>query len=578
MLGLQHEAGTDDRRRPAGAVDGAAWRRVGGSARKMSLHKFSAFLGELKKRKVIRVAVAYVVVAWAIMEGGELIFQALGLPDWTVTLLVVLALLGFPLVVVLAWAFELTPDGLQRDRAGGDATSLQPLSAPASSPKPEAPPAPPSAAAVDRSHSIAVLPFEDMSEKQDLGYFCEGIAEEILNALGKIEGLRVASRMSSFHFGARSADIQEVGRKLNVIAVLEGSVRRAGERVRITAQLVNAADGYHLWSQRYDFDLADVFRIQEEIAASIADTLSLGMRPTAGGRHAKIAPMAYDFYLRGLSYFARHNTQDTLYARQMFQRAIDIEPEFGKAWAGLAYTYGFEYMYFNAARHNRDEAIRSSARALALAPDLPESHVSSGIAHCMAMDYAKADREFQTALQLDPGNYEAWYFFGRSKVHEGDLERAIELFEGAARVRPEDFQSKLLQAQLHVSLGHPERAVEVTREGLERARRCVDLNPDDMRAWNLGAFGLLRLGEKEEAERWMIRSLEAAPRDSIAHYNATCFYALAGEKEKALDCLERCLIKVGNISREWLEHDSDLDSLRGEPRFREIVDSLIGRN
>ena len=522
----------------------------------MSRQKFSSFLGELKKRKVIRVAVAYVIVAWAVMEGGDLIFEALRMPDWAVTLLVVFAILGFPLAMVLAWAYELTPDGLQRDRPSEPAGS-PPATAAATSAE----------AAADRGLSIAVLPFGDMSEKQDQGHFCEGIAED----------LHVASRMSSFHFGARSADIQEVGRKLKVGAVLEGSVRKSGERMRITAQLVNTADGYHLWSQSFDFKLEDVFRIQEEIASSIASTLRLTMKRSSADQGVKISPKAYDFYLRGLSYFAKHSAQDTIFARQMFQHAIDIEPDFGKAWAGLAYTYGFEYMYFNAARESREQALRSSARALELAPHLPESHVSSGIAHCMSMDYDKADAEFRTALQIDRSNYEAWYFYGRSKVHEGDLRRALELFNGAARVRPEDYQSLLLQAQLYVSLGEQDKAMEVKRVGLERARMILELHPDDVRAWNLGAFALLRLGEKQEAERWMQKSMEAAPRDSIVHYNATCFYALAGETEKALDCLEQCLIKVGNISREWLDHDSDLDPIRAEPRFREIVETLIGR-
>jgi adenylate cyclase len=531
----------------------------------MGVPRLSEFLGELKKRKVIRVAVAYAIVAWAVMQGGELIFEALGLPTWSVTLLVVLAMLGFPLAMVLAWAYELTPDGLQRDRPANEkpdpgVSQQRPV---------------PAEVADAPGMSIAVLPFEDMSEKQDQVYFCEGIAEEILNALAKVEDLRVASRMSSFHFGARSADVQEVGRKLNVSAVLEGGVRKSGDHTRITAQLVNAADGYHLWSRRYDFSLEDVFKIQEEIAVSIAETLSLSLKRPVQGPSVRISPKAYDFYLRGLSYFGKHSATDTIYARQMFQRAIDIEPGFGKAWAGLAYTYGFEYLYFNAARESREEAMRSSSRALELAPELPESHVSSGIAHCMGLDYDKADAEFRKALQLDPSNYEAWYFYGRTKVHEGDLRRALELFQGAARVRPEDYQSVLLQPQIYASLGEPEKAIEATRIGIERTRRILELNPDDVRAWNLGAFALLRLGHKDEAESWMQRSLEAAPRDSIVHYNATCFYAIAGEKEKALDCLERCLIKVGNISREWLEHDSDLDSLRSEPRFQEIVDNLI---
>jgi len=543
----------------------------------MSRSKLSSFLGELRQRKVIRVAVAYLIVAWAVVEGGDLIFPALQLPDWTVTLLVVFAILGFPLAMVLAWAYELTPEGLQRDRPAGATGPEQGAATAAAGATAEAPTQRPALPVAERGRSVAVLPFEDMSEKQDQVHFCEGIAEEILNALSKIGDLRVASRMASFNFGSRSADIHELGRKLNVATVLEGSVRKAGDRMRITAQLVNVEDGYHLWSQRYDFSLEDVFEIQDEIASSIAGALSVTMKPAATGRGVRVSPKAYDFYLRGLSYFGRHSAQDTIYARQMFQRAIDIEPEFGRAWAGLAYTYGFEYMYFNASPQSRDEALRSSARALELAPDLPESHVSSGIAHCMSLGYAEADREFREALRIDPTNYEAWYFYGRTKVHEGDLERALELFEGAARVRPEDCQSVLLQAQLFVSLGQPEKAVEVTRVGLERARRILDLNPDDVRAWNLGAFGLLRLGQKEEAERWMQKSLEAAPRDSIVHYNATCFYALAGENQKALDCLERCLIKVGNISREWLEHDSDLDAIRSEPRFREIVDGLVDK-
>lgn len=533
----------------------------------MSISSIRTFVDELKRRKVLRAAVAYGVVAWATMQGGQLIFEALKMPQWAVTLLVVFALLGFPLALVLAWAYELTPDGLQRDRPVGAVVAAQ-----------KQPPTAPPAAVRQRGLSIAVLPFDDMSEKQDQAYFCEGIAEEILNALCGIEDLRVASRMSTFHFGAKCADIQEVGRKLHVDAVLEGSVRKSGDHMRITAQLISTVDGYHLWSIRHDFSLEDMFKIQDEIASSIASTLRLTMKRTPAERRAKVAPKAYDFYLRGLCYFARHNGQDTIHARQMFQRAIDIEPGFGKAWAGLAYTYGFEYMYFNAASHNRQEALRTSARALELSPTLPESHVSSGIAHCMGADYAKANREFETALRLDRSNFEAWYFYGRCKVHEGDLKRAIELFDGAAAVRPEDFQSLVLQAQLYVSIGDPKKAEAVTRAGLERARRVLELNPDDVRAWNLGAFALLRLGEREKAERWLLKSLQTAPRDSIVHYNAACFYALAGDKEKALDSLERCLIKVGNVSHEWLEHDSDLDPIRGEPRFREIVDSLLSRH
>lgn len=512
------------------------------------------FFTQLKERKVIRVAVTYLFVGFLVLQVGDAAFEALLLPEWAGSLVVVLLFLGFPIALVLAWAYELTPEGIRPDPAGmglhaaGDAAGSE-----------AAPP------------SIAVLPFDDMSEGQDQAYFCEGIAEEILNALCKVENLRVASRMASFQFGGKSADMKEIGAKLGVRSVLEGSVRKSGDQLRITAQLVDTHNGYHLWSRQFDRTTEGVFEIQQEIAECIANTLSLTLKRQRDPDAAPVDPRAYDLFLRGLGYFARHTTQDNVYARQMFDQAIRIAPEFGRAWAGLAYTYGFEYMYFNATDINLDEARRTSARALELDPDLAEAHVAAGIAHCMSQDYERADQEFERAIELDPKNFEAWYFFGRCKVHEGDVERAIQLFERSSKVRPEDYQSLLLQAQLYVSLKQEDKAMEVTRRGMERVRAVLELNPDDNRAWNLGAFALLRLGHREEALRWIQTSIDKAPMDSIVQYNAACFYALAGEQDKALDCLQNCLIKVGNISREWLEHDSDLDGLRSHPRFEKII-------
>jgi len=258
-------------------------------------------------------------------------------------------------------------------------------------------------------------------------------------------------------------------------------------------------------------------------------------------------------------------------ARQMFNRALDVDPEYGRAWACMAYTYGFEYLYFNATDVNRDEALRTSLKALELAPDLAESHVSAGIAHCMVQDYEKANTAFEKAIELDPKNYDTWYFFGRSKVHEGDLKRALKLFDRASKVRPEDYQSVLLQSQLYHSLGDNKSENASARKGIERARVVLELNPDDNRALNMGAFALSRLGEKEEGSKWMEASIKNAPMDSIVHYNAACFYAREGNVEKSLDCLANCLFKVGNINREWLEHDSDLNGIRDHPRYANII-------
>jgi adenylate cyclase len=523
----------------------------------MSEQPIKSFWDQLKKRKVIRVGIAYVIVGWIVMQVGEVTFEALTLPPLALTLLVVIILLGLPIALVLAWAYEVTPEGVRKDSAGEvklaeiELNDLQ-----------------------DATPSIAVLPFDDMSKQGDQGYFCEGIAEEILNALCKVPNLHVASRVSAFQFGGKRADVTEIGKRLKVQSVLEGSVRKSGNQLRITAQLVKTSDGFHLWSRQFDRRLEDIFEIQEEIADSIAHTLSVTLKRKSESTFKQVDCKAYDFFLRGQSYFGKHDIQDTVYARQMFTRALEVDPEYGRAWAGLAYTYGFEHMYFNATDVNRDEALRTSKKALELAPDLAESHVSAGIAYCMIKDYENSEVEFEKAIELDPKNYDAWYFFGRAKIHEGDIKRALKLFERAARARPEDYQSVLLQAQLHVSLDNKEKALEVTRKGIERVRSVLSLNPDDNRALNLGAFALLRLGEQEEAREWMQASMAKAPMDSIIQYNAACFYALDGNIEKALDCLEHCFVKVGNISREWLLHDSDLDSVRDHPRYAEILATI----
>jgi len=514
------------------------------------------FFNQLKDRKVIRVGVVYVVVGWIMMQVGEVTFEALGLPPWSLTLLIVLVLLGFPISLVLAWAYEITPLGIRKDPVG-----LAGEGVPEDQP-PE----------LDKSApSIAVLPFHDMSEKGNQAYFCEGIAEEIMNALCKVANLRVASRMTAFRFGGKKADVKEIGKKLKVQTVLEGSVRKSGDKLRITAQLVKTSDGYHLWSDQYDRDLKDIFEIQGEIADSIANALSLTLKRSSSYAQKQVDPKAYDYFLRGQSYFAKSDIQDTIYARQMFNRALEVDPDYGRAWAGLSYTYGFEYLYFNAADVNRDEALRTSRKALELAPELSESHVSAGIAHCMMQDYESAESEFEKATELDPESYEAWYFYARTKVHEGDMERALKCFDTASRIRPEDYQSVLLQSQLYHSLGDHKNELESARKGIGRARAVLELNPDDNRALNMGAFGLLRLGQKEEAMKWMRASVEKAPMDCMVLYNASCLYSLAGEVEKSLDCLESCKLKIGNVNREWLEHDSDLNNVRDHPRFAGLL-------
>jgi len=421
--------------------------------------------------------------------------------------------------------------------------------------------------------SVAVLPFADRIGKSNQAHFCAGVAEEILNTLARIPGLRVVPRVASCNFSSKD-DVVRAGLMLGADSVLSGWIRRTAGRLQLKAFLHDTRNGQEIWSQRFDRTVQDIMEIQQVITGAVTRKLGLILTDAALDGQLPVQPRAYDFFLRGLSYFSRHTTQDIVYARQMLKQAIEIEPGYGRAWAGVAYTHGFEYMYFNASNVNLAEVRRTSAKALKLAPKLAQAHVASGIANCMRHNYRKTEKEFVKAIKLDPGNFQAWYFFGRAKVHEGDTPRALKLFDCASKVRPEDYQSVLLQTQLYISQGREDKAIEVTREGIKRARATLAINPNDNRALNLGAFALLRLGELDEAGKWMSRSLESAPMDSIIQYNGACFYSLAGEVEQALDCLENCLIKVGNINREWVVHDSDIDNIRSHPRYEEIISNF----
>lgn len=508
---------------------------------------------QLKKRKVLKVALVYIIVAGIVLLTGEWVLDRLGGATWSTPLAGGIIFLGFVIALMLSWIFEITPRGVRRGSGGHIESFSFPQSDEADAP------------------SIAVLPFSDTSEQGKQGYFCYGLAEEILNALTRYTQLKVTARVTSFQFGGKQMDLEETGRRLAAQTILTGNVDKSGDQLRMQVQLVNPESRAVLWAGEYDRHMIDVFDIHDDIVNSVSSTLGVTLDRDYNDIRHQVDPKAYDFFLRGLAYFAKHTTQDNVYARQMFKQAIEIEPEYGRAWSSVAYSHGIEYMYFNASNVNLAEAARASERALELAPNLTSSHISSGIVCCMNQDYRKAEACFEKAIRLNPKKYEAWYFFGRTKVHEGDLGRALKLFERASRVRPEDFQSVLLQAQLYTSLNRDNKALEVTCEGIKRVKAVLEFKPDDNRALNMGAFALLRLGQAEEAKQWMAASLENAPMDSIIQYNGACFFSLAGEVEQALDCLENCLIKVGNISREWLEHDSDMDNIRNHPRYREII-------
>jgi serine/threonine protein kinase/tetratricopeptide (TPR) repeat protein len=424
--------------------------------------------------------------------------------------------------------------------------------------------------------SVAVLPFVNMSADPENEYFSDGVAEEIINALTRIEGLRVASRTSSFAFKGKNEDISGIGRQLKVGTVLEGSVRKAGDMLRVTAQLVNVADGYQFWSERYDRKLEDVFAIQDEIAGSIVKALR-GVLSTEEKKAIEAAPAAdvkaYDYYLRGRQFFHQFRRTGIQFARRMFERAMEADPNYVPAYAGAADCCSFLYMYWDASKSNLDGADSYSRRALEIDPGRAEAHASRGLALSLSKQYDEAEQEFETAIKLNPNSFEAHYFYARALNQQAKYEGAVQEYREASRVRPDDYQSAYLIGSPLRHLGRDAEALESMRAASVAVEHHLELNPDDARALCLGAAGLMSLGQQAKALEWAQRAYALDPEDSGILYNVACVYALGGRLHDAMSCLEQA-VKNGFGHREWLENDTDLDPLRGEPRFQALVSKL----
>jgi serine/threonine protein kinase/Tfp pilus assembly protein PilF len=425
--------------------------------------------------------------------------------------------------------------------------------------------------------SIAILPFADMSPGRDQDYFCEGVAEEILNSLTHIDGLRVASRTSSFQFKGSAQDIRRIGEQLRVTTILEGSVRKAGERLRVTVQLIGTADGYHLWSKRYDGKLDDIFEIQDEIAEQTAHALEPLFRGRLQGapKAQRTEIEAYDYYLRGRQYFVGLRQRSLELAREMFERSAAIDPQYSLALTGIADASSWLFMWFGGRESDVKKAEEASRQAIALTPDLAEAHVSRGLALLAGRRHEEAAHEFQVALDRNPNLFDGWYSYGRTRFAQGRFEEAAELSLKAAEVRADDYQSLGIAAMAFRRLDLQERFRQAAEEALRRTERRLEIDPNDSRALYLGADHLLLLGrERDRAEAMIARSLEIDPEDGIVLYNAACFYALAGEPEKSLDWLERAAEQHGFSLSDWIANDPDMDAVRDHPRFQEIVSRM----
>ena len=541
-----------------------------------------ALWAELKRRNVVRMALAYCAIAWLLLQVAALLAPLFDIPNSAMRWLVLLAVAGFPLAVLSAWKYAWSRAGLVREveaAALGDGMPRQGGDAPVAA-------------------SIAVLPLVNMSSDREQDYFSDGLAEELLNLLAQVPGLHVAGRTSSFSFKDRQATIGQIGRALNVATVLGGSVRKSGGRVRITAQLVKAADGFHLWSQAYDRELTDIFAVQDEIAAAVVDALKLRLlpaqQPSTAGHHVP-SPEAYQHFLLGRQFLNRASEDGFHRAVDEYARAIALEPDYAAALAGLALAeaYASDYTESDAAMlAGRRRASEAADRAVARDPMLGEAYTARAVLRFVFdLDWNGGDADFAQALQFTPGDVMAHWQYSRLLAALGRLPEALAAAGQATQLDPLSAQAWEILARYQLAGGDTAAA----RRSLQRA---LDIAPEHGRApLGMGMAALLD-GDAAAARAWSARSDNetfrlaglamaahdqgdaAASRASLDELLATHAYnsayqiagvlAWRGEHDAAFDWLRRALAQH-DAGLQYLKYDPALRSLRADPRYAALL-------
>src|SRR5438132_2731975 len=421
--------------------------------------------------------------------------------------------------------------------------------------------------------SIAVLPFINMSGDPEQEYFSDGITEDIITDLSKVSGLFVIARNTAFTLKGKSVEAQRVAKHLGLKFILEGSVRKVGSRVRVTGQLIDGKKGGHMWADRYDRDLTDIFAIQDEITHAIVEQLKVKLLPQEKksiGQTPTDNVEAYTYYLRGRQFMQRHSKSNYQLARRMFTKAVELDPRYARAYAGIADCDSFLRLHYHVGVPVQ-QIFEMTEKALALDDQLAEAHASRGLALSIEKRFEESTAEFEKAIMLDPNSFEAHYLYARGSFAQGKLERAAELFERAAAVSPEDYQSLVLLIQIYRSLGRDAETDNAARRAIERAERELILHPEDPRPAYMGIAVLIEMREGTRAREWIERALVIGADDPLTQYNLACGYTKLGDTEQALDLLERMLPNVGAEIRMWIKHDSDFDALRNNPRFQKLL-------
>jgi adenylate cyclase len=424
--------------------------------------------------------------------------------------------------------------------------------------------------------TICVLPFANMSGDPEQEYFSDGITEDIITDLGKVSALSIVSRNMAFSFKGAKGGVADVGRQTKASFVLVGSVRKAGDRVRITAQLVNAANDAQVWGERYDRDLKDIFALQDEISKAIVAALKLTLLPEekrALEQRATTNVKAYKFYLMARQFSVMGNERHQEIIVRLCKRAVELDPSYAAPWATMAIAQ-WDMHRRSASEEDGQEAAE---RAIALDPNLADAHAALGAVHQGQGRYPQGLAACEAALQLDPDSYEGNRVAGMCSMALRQYDDAIRYFEKAAAVVPTEFTAASFASQAHEAKGDVAGARAASKNALARIEKVIAAEPDHGRALGYGAGLLAGLGEGERAKEWIERGTLLDPNNTILHFNFVCALACLREIDAALDLLARVIDKASKGWLIWLDNDTDLDPLRGHPRFTEIVATAKAR-
>lgn len=586
---------------------------------------------ELKRRNVIKVAVAYVVVAWLVTQVLQLVFESFGTPDWVMKTVLVLMAMGLIFALFFAWAFELTPEGIKREKEVDRSQSITPqtgkklnytiffvmalaiayfaydkfvLSESRQEAYVEAARQVTEQAAeqanAEPDKSVAVLPFVDMSPNKDQDYFTDGLTENLLNALAQLRELKVAGRTSSFAFKNRNEDLRSIGSQLGVANVLEGSVQKSGEKIRITAQLVSTEDGYHLWSQTYDRTLKDIFAVQDEIANEVAKAMKVALLgQTAGGEAVSVSQdtgAAYNDYLKGLYEKNRGNMESNERAIAYFQRALQEDPDMALAWAGLssslAYKTGYDDADFSA---GYEEARASAIRALEIDPNLPEGHVAlAEVQQANDWDWEAAEASLNRALALRPGDTGIRRELAVLMAVRGKVDEAFAEYQRVVEQDPLDLNAQRSLANALSKRGRYDEALKIYdhMQAIDPARPILHwswgvlwLRQGDyqqaLSEFSLEPYKFLGLTGEAIAHHHLqqqdqaVTSLQTliSTMGESASYQIAAVYAQWGDADNAMSWLERGYV-IRDPGLQYLGQEFLFKPIEEDPRFKAFLDKM----